>query len=208
MLGKLFRQAPLLAAICLAAMAMPLAYGQQNQPDKASPPWLAGQLPDALQVGQGILRFLGLSVYDASLFVSARESPTQDIFKRSFALSLRYKMRFTGSSIAQTSIDEIKRLGRGTPEQQTTWLGRMVDVFPDVAREDQLTGIHRPGQGAVFFFNGRFLGQIDDPLFSEAFFSIWLSPDTREPRLREALLEALTASGSTRGAVQTPRVNR
>jgi len=185
----------LLWALSLLILPLPEAVAQAAQASKA-PPWLLSQLPGAVPVGQGVLRFLGLSVYDAVLFVPIEESPTAGILKRPFALALRYKMRFSGANIAQTSIDEIKRLGRGSAEQHARWLTQMTAIFPDVVREDQITGVHRPGQGASFFFNGRLLGRIDDPEFSEAFFSIWLDPETREPRLREALLAGLAAAGS------------
>lgn len=185
------RIAGLLAAACLVIVT-PFAVSAQGTSPGVAPAWLTAQLPGATQVGKGILRFLGLSVYDAELFASPAESPGQEIFRRSFALSLRYNMRFSGASIAQTSIDEIKRLGRGTPEQHDRWLAQMTSVFPDVARNDQITGIYRPGLGALFFFNARFLGQIEDPIFSEAFFGIWLAPETREPSLRQALLAGVS----------------
>ena len=70
-------------------------------------------------------------------------------------------------------------------------------VFPDVKASDRLTGIHQPGVGAVFLFNGRAKGEIRDPAFAKAFFGIWLSAQSSEPRLRTALLaRALSQSGA------------
>nr|UOZ97126.1 hypothetical protein NCPCFENI_01039 [Cupriavidus sp.] len=205
--SKMRQLRALLWALSLAILPLPEAVAQSAQASKP-PPWLLSQLPGAVPVGQGILRFLGLAVYDAVLFVPLEESPTAGILKRPFALSLHYKMRFSGANIAQTSIDEIKRLGRGSVEQHAKWLTQMTSVFPDVVREDQITGVHRPGQGASFFFNGRFLGRIDDPEFSEAFFSIWLDPETREPRLREALLAGLAAAAGPESPSASQRTSR
>lgn len=173
-----------------------------------APPWLASQLPGAVPVGQGMLRFLGLSVYDAVLFAPITEARGQEILNSPFALTLRYRMRFTGASIAQTSIDEIKRLGRGSAEQHAAWLSQMLSIFPDVAREDQITGIHRPKQGALFFLNDRVLGQINDPEFSAAFFGIWLAPGTREPSLRAALLAGLNTPAASDGQSPPQRTAR
>ncbi len=61
-------------------------------------------------------------------------------------------------------------------------------LFPDVAEGDALSGEHQPGVGARFARNGRPLGEVADPGFSRAFFSIWLDPRTSEPGLRAALL--------------------
>jgi hypothetical protein len=51
-----------------------------------------------------------------------------------------------------------------------------------------VTGIHRPGVGAVFQINGKPGGEIADAQFARLFFGIWLSPTTSEPKLRSALL--------------------
>ena len=45
-----------------------------------------------------------------------------------------------------------------------------------------------PGTGAVFWSNGRMLGEVRDPVFARLFFGIWLSTQTSEPQLRRALL--------------------
>ena len=66
---------------------------------------------------------------------------------------------------------------------------RMADVS---VTGDRITGEHRPGVGARFYFNGRLRVVVDDANFSRAFFAIWLSPDTSEPRLRNALLQGGT----------------
>ncbi|MBM3363996.1 MAG: hypothetical protein FJY42_15350, partial [Betaproteobacteria bacterium] len=61
-------------------------------------------------------------------------------------------------------------------------------VFPDIRAGDRLLGLHRPGVGASFWFNGRFRGEVRDPEFAQRFFGIWLSPQTSQPVLRRALL--------------------
>ena len=186
-------------SLTLLGLGQSLAQGSNRG---VSPPsWVLTQLPSAAFTGQGSLRFLGLPVYDAVLFAPAETRP-EAILRQPLALTLTYKMGFSGQSIAQKSIEEMQRLRRGNSSQHEAWLTRMQTVFPDVSRGDQLTGIHLPGQGARFFFNGRFVGQIDDPIFSEAFFSIWLDPETREPSLRQALLSGLappthTSSGAS-----------
>jgi hypothetical protein len=53
---------------------------------------------------------------------------------------------------------------------------------------DRLTGIHLPDKGLRLYFNGQLHKAIDDPLLSQSFFAIWLSPETPEPRLRAQLL--------------------
>jgi hypothetical protein len=53
---------------------------------------------------------------------------------------------------------------------------------------DRITGVHRPGEAAVFFVNGRGVGEVRDARFAQLFFGIWLSPRTSQPALRASLL--------------------
>ena len=68
----------------------------------------------------------------------------------------------------------------------------MLGAFPDVQSGERLTGVHRPAQGAPFFHDGPREAEAADPASGRAFFAIWLSPRTSEPRLRSALLGAST----------------
>jgi hypothetical protein len=137
--------------------------------------------------GQGTLRWLGLKIYDAQLFAPAQFS-AERTFERPFALELTYARNFSGQSIAERSLEEIKKLGIGDAAQHGRWLARMQAIFPNVASGDRLRGVHQPGQGVSFYKNGQRIGAIDDQDFSRAFFSIWLGPKTAEPMLRNRLL--------------------
>ncbi len=64
----------------------------------------------------------------------------------------------------------------------------MKQVFPDVDKTTQLTGLYVPGQPTRFLRNGTTIGEITDPAFGPAFFAIWLHPKTTAPKLRTALL--------------------
>jgi len=143
---------------------------------------------DDLQLqGMGTLRWMGLKIYEARLFASARPNPAQ-LTQLPFALELTYAREFNGSSIAERSIDEIKKLGIGSAEQHQAWRSRMQAIFPNVKSGDRIRGIHRPGSGASFMLNDKPIGTIDDAEFARAFFSIWLDPKTSEPSLRKELL--------------------
>lgn len=137
--------------------------------------------------GQGTLRWLGLKIYDAQLFAPAQFS-AERTFERPFALELTYARNFSGQSIAERSLEEIKKLGIGDATRHGRWLAQMQAIFPNVSSGDRLRGVHQPGQGVLFYKNGQRIGAIDDQDFSRAFFSIWLGPKTAEPLLRDKLL--------------------
>lgn len=137
--------------------------------------------------GEGTLRWFGFKIYDAK-FYAARPVVPQQIFEKRFALELWYAREFTGRSIAEVSMDEMRKLVASSASQHQRWLADMQRIFPDVKPGDQLRGVHEPGRGASFFYNNKPVGVIADPEFSRAFFAIWLDPKTVKPDLRRQLL--------------------
>ena len=153
---------------------------------------LARDLPAAMgsayaslkRLGEGRLRFLAFHVYDATLYVSGDKwSPDQV-----FALDLRYEMSLKGKDIAERSIAEMKGQGHSDPAKLKRWGEEMARVFPDIKAGDRLVGVSLPNSGASFFNDQKLLGVIADPEFAGAFFAIWLSERTSEPKLRRQLL--------------------
>lgn len=141
-------------------------------------------VPQLRPLGQGTLTWFGLSIYESTLWVAgSRWSMDQP-----FALDIRYQRDIAGSRIVKSSVEEIRRTGGGDAERLARWEREMARVFPDVKAGDRLVGVNVPGRGARFYGNSGFLGEIADPDFARAFFGIWLSPGTREPGLRAALL--------------------
>jgi hypothetical protein len=136
------------------------------------------------RLGEGTMRWFGLKIYEARLWTPGGAPD----FARPLRLELRYARALRGAAIAERSDEEIARLGLGTPAERAVWLAAMRRLFPDVAPGDTLAGEHVPGFGARFQRNGAPLGEVADPAFSRAFFSIWLDPRTSAPELRAALL--------------------
>lgn len=153
----------------------------------ATPEEVTTELPGARLHGQGQLSFFGLRVYDARLWTLATFRP-QDYAQHAFALELHYLRRLDGAAIAERSLVEMRRVGEVAAADAERWLAAMKRAFPDVRDGDRIVGLHRPGEGARFFFNGRLLDEVPDAAFARSFFSIWLSPRTSEPGLRAALL--------------------
>lgn len=140
-------------------------------------------------LGSGRMTWFGLHLYDAALWRGRSDQAIDSVpGEIPFALSLRYARGFQGEKIADRSVAEIERLGFGDANARRRWAQAMRAIFPDVRAGDVLTGVYRPGEGVAFYGRDRPLGRIDDPLFAEAFFSIWLDPRTRAPELRERLI--------------------
>ena len=144
--------------------------------------------------GQGVLRFLGFEIYRARLWVQPGFD-ADNYSAHPLALELTYQREFTAAAIASRSIEEMRRVGRFTPQQATRWQQALQAALPDVKPGDRLLGIHQPGAGAVFRMAGRVVGEVPDAEFSRLFFGIWLSPQTSEPGLRQQLIGATRTAG-------------
>ncbi len=153
----------------------------------AMPAEVAAELLGSRLLGAGRLTWFGLSVYDARLWAGERFSAAQ--FEREpLALELQYARTLQGKQIAERSLTEMQRFGAVSEADAARWLVLMTQLFPDVNRGDRLTGVHRPGEAARFYFNGKLLGEVRETDFARRFFGIWLSPQTSEPQLRLALI--------------------
>lgn len=150
-------------------------------------------LPDVLaqdaagwrSLGSGNLRWLGFSIYRASLWAPAGERLSVE---SPFALAIRYERAISSQRLVETSLDEMKRLGTADEASRSAWKASLEQAFPTVAAGEVIVGINRPGAGVAFFHQGRLTAQIDDVGFAQAFFAIWLDARTREPGLRANLM--------------------
>ena len=172
------------ATTWLGAALAPGAVWAQAQ---ALPAELQRALPGAQLQGEGRLRFVGLRVYDARLWVASGWE-TAAWARTPLALELIYARSLKGRLIAERSLTEMARSGPIDEAQRSAWLAAMGALFPDVNEGDRITGVFTPGSTATFFLNGQPLGEVRDARFAERFFGIWLSPQTSEPALRQALL--------------------
>ncbi|MDH4480255.1 MAG: chalcone isomerase family protein [Rhodoferax sp.] len=168
------------------AVALPLR-AQAEPPTVEVPPEVAQALPQGQPHGAGRLRYLLWDVFDATLWTLQGFRGAQ-YFDHAFALELRYLRKLSGASLVESSVQEMRRVGSLDPNKEAAWTAAMQTAFVDVQAGDRITGVHRPGAGTRFFFNGRLRGTVDDAAFARAFFGIWLGATTSEPSLRSALL--------------------
>jgi hypothetical protein len=172
-------------AVLAAVLAAPAAAWATSA---ATPPAeINAALPGAVLQGHGRLRYFGLHIYDAALW-SPTPVPRSDPLGTALALEMRYARKLAGGSIAERSLDEMKRVGDFGAAEGQRWLEAMKQAFPDVSAGDRITGVHRPGVGAAFYVNGKATAEVRDAQFAQLFFGVWLSPRTSQPALRAALL--------------------
>jgi len=141
-------------------------------------------VPNANRVGQGTLTYLFWDVYRATLYAPSGSWKEGE----PLALTLHYLRDFSGTSIADRSIKEMRQLGWEDEVKLAAWHKQMKQIFPDVKEGEDLTGILTPDGVTKFYQSGQLLGTVQDPKFGDAFFDIWLDQGTSAPELRRALL--------------------
>lgn len=151
-------------------------------------PAVQQELPRARLAGAGLFTWFGLQIYEARLYVGERGYQEAAPEAAPFVLELEYKRALSGQRIAERSIDEIVKLGIGTPAQHQAWLASLRQIFPDVEAGTRLAGLYLPGQAARFYRAGTLIGEVRDPQLARAFFAIWLDRATSAPELRKQLL--------------------
>jgi len=147
-------------------------------------PTFTSLLPGAQQVGQGMFKRFGWSIYEASLYApEGRFNPRQP-----YALALTYERTISGDRLVESSLEQMRKLGAPVDERPN-WVTELARVLPSVSKGVTLTGVYRPGEGAIFYQMNIETGRMDDDL-ARWFFAIWLDPRTSEPSLRQALIGA------------------
>lgn len=151
------------------------------------PAEVLAELPKVRLLGSGRLRYMGLHICDARLWVGPDFSAAT-FASHPLALELQYGRGLSGRRIADRSMSEMARIGTVPEAKAELWAAEMNAAFPDVRKDDRITGVLRPGASVCFYVNGVRRREVADAQFAALFFAIWLSPAASEQGLREALL--------------------
>lgn len=159
---------------------------------------------DLRRVGGGQLSWLGIDIYDASLWTTTGRytgvSPGETV-----ALSLWYQRSFSRGQLLDITGTAWRKLGMDGAARDA-WLAQLKPLWADVAPGDNVTTVVQGGGPTRFYSQSRLLGQIDDPAFGPAFLAIWLDPRSVVRDLRVQLLG--TDGRGTTEASPVPRQAR
>lgn len=135
------------------------------------------------KVGETTLRVMFFRVYDAELWTDTGSYPPD----QEWLLQLTYKRDITADQLVEQTAEEWQELGYELTEEREQWLAELSAMWPDVSDGDCLLAHAASPTETVFYNAGGALGRIESEAFTEAFFAIWLSPDSSFPRNRDQL---------------------
>jgi hypothetical protein len=134
--------------------------------------------------GSATLRFLGMKVYDISLWSETPEFS----YAKPFAIHIKYNMNFSREDLAQRSITEIENLHELSVDEKKIYLQNLNTIFRSVKKGDEKVAIFTPSKGVAMFYNNELTGEISDPKFSRLFVDIWLDERGSYPEVTRKIL--------------------
>ena len=140
-------------------------------------------LEDPSVVGSATLSFLGFTIYRGRLFTeNGRDFTPGD----PVALEIVYNRNFTAEQMRDTTRDELARVEPGRDGQDVI-LERLAECFRDVSRGDQFLAASEGPDRLRLWLNGTLTCDVQGDGIGERFLSIWLSDNSRFPRLSRQL---------------------
>jgi hypothetical protein len=135
-------------------------------------------------VGSSQLRVAFFKVFNSKLFTKTGQWNES---RHSFRFELTYQRNISGSFLAKQTAKEWDHLAFDDP-RRPEWEAAVLSMWPDVKKGDKIAFDVDEQGVSRFFYNGTWVGSVEDPDFAPAFIAIWLSPKTSRPAHREGLL--------------------
>ena len=143
-------------------------------------------------VGEAQLSMLFFDIYQSELLSpSGSYSVQQDVTPHPLALSITYQRDISQQQLLDATLEQWQKLGFNETET-VQWADTLSTIFPDIEEGHNITYVTNGQQGQFFHADqassSKLIGVIEDEAFNDAFLSIWLSPNTDYPKLRQGLI--------------------
>lgn len=140
-------------------------------------------LSNPTRIGEARLSFFGFVIYEGQLFTEGGRpfAPGEPV-----ALEIRYRRDFSAQQMLQATYDELGRVEGRAPDQREL-VSRLASCFRDVTDGDSFLDISRSADQLELKLNGARTCDVRAPRVGERFLSIWLSDNSRFPRLSRRL---------------------
>ena len=128
------------------------------------------------------------SVFFFDIYQSRLLTPT-GIFqfdKKPYLFEITYLKDISSTDLIERTIEQWEHLNLNKESYQK-YAAMLGKLWPNIVASDKLA-IHINDKQSDFYFNNVFIGAVNDGEFGDLFLSIWLSPDTSQPELRNKLL--------------------
>ncbi len=140
-------------------------------------------LSNAAPLGSASFRWLGVTFYDATLYTQRAQRFS---WSKPMALALTYRQGVSAQKLAGSAEIEIRRL-EGTPPDFSQFTSKLKKCFRDVKTGDRYVAVSTASDRVSLSLNGTRTCTVRHPGARKRFLGIWLSPNSRMPRLSSRL---------------------
>lgn len=144
-------------------------------------------------VGQAKLTWFIFDIYESRLRApDGRYQVSADVSPHPFALEIYYQRDVTKQQLLEVTDEQWQKLGVKQQRRQQ-WLSELNKMYPNIKKGDELAYV-TDGKAGQFLYrragdaSPKTVGYVEDEGLNDAFLSIWLSPNTEFPKLREQLI--------------------
>jgi hypothetical protein len=135
-------------------------------------------------IGNSDLKFLGLKVYNISLWSEDKIFS----YNNEFAIQINYNMNFSREDLAKRSIEEIKKNNYLSEKEEKNYYQELIKIFVNIKKGDEKVALFSPNQGVTLFYNNQIIGKISDLKFARLFVDIWLDERGSYPKTTRNIL--------------------
>jgi hypothetical protein len=138
-----------------------------------------------LSLGNYNLKVWGFKIYNIQLLSDSKNFSYQN----KLALVINYQRDFAKKDLIKRSLEEISRINEIKDEALLkNYQNKLEEIFLDVKKGDRKTAFFNHKNGVKLYFNGKFVGEINDLIFAQRFVDIWLSDKSSFPKMTNAIL--------------------
>lgn len=137
------------------------------------------------RLGAHSLKVWGFKIYNIQLLSEEKKFS----YQKKFAIIINYQRDFSKKDLIQKSLEEISRINDINDEDLLkTYQKKLEEIFFEVKNGDRKTAFFDPKNGVKLYFNGKFVGEINDLIFAKRFIDIWLSDKSSYPKMTRDIL--------------------
>ncbi len=143
------------------------------------------------KVGEAQLTWFLFDVYKSTLKApNGKYQESQDITPHPFALEINYQRDISKKQLLDATDEQWQKLNMSS-DNRKQGIAQLETLFPDIKKGQKLTYVTDGAVGKLYYDdlnNVTVLGDVDNEWLNDAFLSIWLSPQTEYPELRNQLI--------------------
>jgi len=152
-------------------------------PTQASNSPIATLTPEMQMRGAVNFNLFGFRIYSARLYTPEGQ---QFSWANPVALELNYNRTISQERLTSVTLSELKRLEEGRSDYASLE-PKLNTCFRDVKDGDQFLALGKDKNTIEFWFNGARTCRLSHTEIRKRFLGIWLSEDSRAPRLSQRL---------------------